>query len=99
MAQSRGKASGRAKKRRRSGGGHPAQRNADPELKRIVGEIVRSARSDVKTGERAAEAEAGASSRAGLWTGGPSIGGPDLPELVAGGVVRWLLRAGDEAAL
>src|SRR3954454_960896 len=99
MAQSRGKASGRAKKRRRSGGGHPAQRNADPELKRIVGEVVRSARIDVETVDTATDGEAWASSLAGLWTRGPSIGGPDLAELVGGGVVRGLLRAGDEAAL
>src|SRR3954453_21066755 len=92
MAQSRGKAAGRAKQRRRSGGGHPAQRNADPELKRIVSEVVRSARTDIKTVDTAPDAEARASSLAGLWTRGPSIGGPDLAELVGGGVVRGLLR-------
>src|SRR3954447_21295832 len=99
MAQSRGNASGRAKKRRRSGEGHPAQRNADPELKRIVSEVVRSARIDVRTVDTAPDAEAWASSLAGLWTRGPSIGGPDLAELIGGGVVRGLLRAGDQAAL
>src|SRR4051794_35406064 len=99
MAQSRGKAPGRAKKRRRSGGGHPARRSTDPELTRIVGEVVRSARIDIKTVDTAADAESWASSVAGLWTQGPSLGGPDLSELVGGGVIRGLLRAGDEPAL
>jgi len=99
MAQSRGKSSGRAKKRRRSGGGHPARRNADAELSRILAEVVRAARIDARSLETALDAEVWASSLAGLWTRGPSIGGPDLRELIGGGVVRELLRAGDEAAL
>src|SRR4051794_22713425 len=99
MAQSRSKASGRAKKRRRSAGSQSEWRGADLELARIVGEVVRTARTDVKSIETAADAELWASSLAALWTRGPSIGGPDLPELIGGGVVRGLLRAGDQAAL
>jgi hypothetical protein len=99
MAQSRSKASGRAKRRRRSGAGQPARRKADPDLERILADVVRSVRIDVKTIDTAADAESWASSVAALWTRGPSIGGPDLAELVGGGVVRGLLRAGDEAAL
>jgi hypothetical protein len=95
---SRSKAKSRSTAGRRSAPRQGGAGTGDPGLDAIIVEVVRLARVEVRTIATGAEAEAWGSHLASLWTRGLSIGGPDPMELVGGGVVQALLRAGDQAA-